>query len=110
MYTMICWAWIIAGGILEPMWVIAMKKSNNFKNIPWAIAAIILILASPFCLSMAMKEMPVGTAYAIWTGMGSIFTVIAGMILYKERVERLKILFIMLIIIGVVGLSISEGI
>ncbi|MDR3282222.1 MAG: multidrug efflux SMR transporter [Candidatus Methanoplasma sp.] len=102
---MVAYAWLIVGGILEPTWVLAMKKSRNFRDPFWAVAAVVLIIASPFCLSIAMKEVPVGTAYAIWTGIGAVGTVILGLLLYDESVERRRLLFITLIIVGAVGLA-----
>ncbi|MDR0524023.1 MAG: multidrug efflux SMR transporter [Candidatus Methanoplasma sp.] len=105
MFSAYAYFWLIAGGLLEPTWVLAMKKSNGFKVPSWAAAAVILILASPFCLSLAMTEVPVGTAYAVWTGIGAIGTVVLGLTLYKERVDRAGLFFISLIIMGAVGLG-----
>jgi len=101
--------WLILGGVLEPLWVLAMKKSDNFKNRLWAALAIILIVASPACLALAMKEIPVGTAYAVWTGIGAVGTVVLGVTLYKEKVNWRGILFISLIIIGAVGLGLGAS-
>lgn len=93
---------------MEPLWVILLKKMNDTHSIMWAIAAAIVIIASPMCLSFAMNQgMAMGVAYSIWTGIGAVFTMLAGVILYKDRVSRLKILFVMLILFGVVGLQMS---
>jgi quaternary ammonium compound-resistance protein SugE len=89
------------------MWVLAMKRSKNFKDRFWTIVTIILIIASPLCLSLAMREVSVGTAYAVWTGIGAIGTVILGYALYKERIKLGGIFFISLIIIGSVGLALG---
>jgi quaternary ammonium compound-resistance protein SugE len=107
MFSLEAYFWLIAGGLLEPTWVLAMKKSKNFKDIPWTIVTIILIVASPLCLSIAMREVPVGTAYAVWTGIGAIGTVILGYLLYKEHINIKGIFFISLIIIGSVGLALG---
>jgi quaternary ammonium compound-resistance protein SugE len=101
-------AWIIIGGFMEPLWVILLKKMNETHSIMWPIAAAIVIIASPMCLSFAMEGgMAMGVAYSIWTGIGAVFTMIAGVVLYKDKVNRLKILFVMLILFGVVGLQLS---
>ena len=93
---------------MEPLWVILLKKMNETHSILWAIAAAIVIIASPMCLSFAMEGgMAMGVAYSIWTGIGAVFTMIAGVVLYKDKVNRLKILFVMLILFGVVGLQLS---
>jgi len=99
--------WLIIGGLLEPAWILAMKKSKNFKDVKWTLATAVLIFASPFFLSLAMVEIPVGTAYAVWTGIGAIGAMILGVTLYKEKVERLRLFFISLIIIGTVGLALG---
>lgn len=107
MMLLYAWLWVIIGGVLEPIWVIGLKRSNNFKNLKWALFTILIMLASPLCLSFAMQEIPVGTAYAVWTGIGAVFTLVAGMIFYKEKIERIQILFIFIIIVGVAGLALE---
>jgi quaternary ammonium compound-resistance protein SugE len=91
------------------MWVLAMKKSDSFKNRIWAVLAILLIIASPACLSLAMREIPVGTAYAVWTGIGAVGTVVLGVALFKEKVNLRGVFFISLIIIGAVGLGMGAS-
>lgn len=101
--------WLMAGSIMEPIWVIALKRYNDTNSLLWGAVAILFMLASPFCLSMAMRTMPVSVSYAIWTGCGAVFALIAGFVLFKEKVDRLKVFFVILIIIGVVGLQLSTG-
>jgi len=108
MFSLMAYVWLVVGGLLEPTWVLALKKYNVHKNARWAVATGILILTSPFFLSLAMKEgIPVGTAYAVWTGIGTIGTTILGIVLYKESVERRRLFFIFLILVGVVGLGLE---
>lgn len=104
--------WVLVGGALEPTWVITMKKLDQAetRRWMWLVLTIFFMYLSPACVGMAMKDMSVGVAYAIWTGLGSVFTMIVGYLLFKERVERIKIFLVMLIIIGVVGLEISSGV
>ncbi|MDN5357176.1 MAG: quaternary ammonium compound-resistance protein SugE [Candidatus Methanomethylophilaceae archaeon] len=101
--------WLIVGGLLEPCWVIALKKSDSYRNRKWAVAAAILIVASPFFLSLAMLDMHMGTAYAIWTGIGAIGTMIAGYLLYQEKIDRLQIFFVFVIVAGITGLQYFGG-
>jgi len=110
MFSLFAWFWIILGGLFEPVWVVSMKKSENFTKPLWTAATILFIVVSPYCLSLAMKEMPVGTAYAIWTGIGAVFTTIAGFVLYKEKIERRRVFFIFIIVVGVMGLALAEGV
>ena len=82
-----------------------MKKSDSFKNRLWTALAIILIVASPGCLSLAMREIPVGTAYAVWTGIGAVGTAILGIVLFGESREVARLVSIGLIVAGIVGLK-----
>lgn len=101
--------WLMAGSIMEPVWVIALKRYNDTRSLFWGAVAVLFMIGSPFCLSMAMRTMPVSVSYAIWTGCGAVFAMIAGVVLFKEKVDRLKVLFVIMIIIGVVGLQFSTG-
>jgi quaternary ammonium compound-resistance protein SugE len=106
-FSLTAYAWLIIGGLLEPAWIIALKKSDNFTDKKWTVATAILVVASPFCLSLAMKEVPVGTAYAVWTGIGAMGAIALGVFLYKESVERKRLFFIFLILVGSVGLALG---
>jgi len=108
MFSVIAYVWLIIGGLLEPTWIIALKKSKNFKDRKWTVIAAVLIVASPYFLSLSMMEgIPVGTAYAVWTGIGAIGALVLGAFLYKEPVERKCLFFVFLIIIGAVGLGLG---
>ncbi|HKM13814.1 MAG TPA: multidrug efflux SMR transporter [Candidatus Methanomethylophilaceae archaeon] len=102
--------WLIIGGLLEPFWVISLKKSESFKRIGWALVTIFFMIASPYFLSLAMLSIPLGTAYAVWTGIGAIGTLIAGFLVYNEKVQRIQIFFVFVILAGVVGLQIFGGV
>ena len=102
-------AWVIVGGFLEPMWVIGLKKYGEKHTVFWLLFTILFMYLSPMCLGFAMGEgMSVGIAYSIWTGLGAVFVMIAGFVLFKEKVERIKVLLVFVIIIGVVGLEMSS--
>lgn len=100
--------WVIVGGLLEPVWVVGLKKYNDTRNLAWGVFAVVFMIASPCCLAFAMDSISVGVAYSIWTGIGAVMTVIAGVVLYKDRIDRMRVLFIFLIIVGVVGLEMSS--
>jgi len=84
-----------------------MEKSEKFKRIPWTIATCVLLFLSLFFLSLAMQELGPGTSYAIWTGIGAIGTLIAGIVLFKEPVTWLRILFILMIVTGIIGINLT---
>mgnify|MGYP004431493835 CR=1 FL=1 len=100
--------WVIFGGFLEPVWVIALKKYNDTHSLLWGAVAVAFMFISPCCLAFAMESISVGVAYSIWTGIGAVMTVLSGIVLYKDSIDRLKVLFIFLIIAGVIGLEMSS--
>ncbi len=103
------WVYIIIAGLLEPCWVICLEKSEKFRKIGWALATCVILFFSLFFLSMAMSVLGPGTSYAVWTGIGAVGTLIVGVILYKEPVTWLRMLFIGLIIAGIVGINLTAG-
>ena len=98
--------WILLGvaGILEIVWAIAMKHSDGFSNLLPSIITVVGYIASLVFLTFAMKQLPVGTGYAIWTGIGIIGTTVLGVLLFQEKLSLLQVLCLALIIIGVIGL------
>ncbi len=109
MYDLVSIAWLIISGLLEPVWLFAMVKSDNFKNRFYGTIAVIAMFASPLCLSMSLDSFPIGIAYALWTGMGAVFAVAFGALLFKERVTKRTVFYASLVIIGAVCLALEVG-
>ncbi|AGI48017.1 Membrane transporter of cations and cationic drugs [Thermoplasmatales archaeon BRNA1] len=107
MYDPVAICWLIAAGIIEPIWVIALTKSDSFRVKSWATVAAVGIMLSPVVMSMSLRDIPVGVAYAMWTGMGSIFTVCASAILFKDRITPRMAFYISLIIVGAIAISLA---
>ena len=101
------WICLIVAGLLEPCWVITMERSDRFRRPAWAVLTMIILFVSLYLLSYVMNALPIGTAYAVWTGIGAIGTLTAGVIFYKESVTYRKIFFAFLIIAGIVGLQLT---
>ena len=99
------WVYLIIAGVFEIGWAIGMKYTNGFtKLIPTGLTLASMFL-SVYLLSLATKEIPIGTAYAVWTGIGIAGTSILGIIIFQESVEVFKIVFIAMILIAIVGLK-----
>ncbi len=103
------WVFLIIACILEPIWVIFLDKSENFKNLKWGAATIISVGLCLYFLSLAVTQIGPGVAYSILAGIGAIGTVIAGYFLYKNRVTAKMIFFLALIVIGVIGIRLMSG-
>ncbi|MFJ7827186.1 DMT family transporter [Psychrobacillus sp. NPDC096623] len=99
------WFLLIIAGVFEVAFVISMKLSNGFKNIKFTILTVISASLSFFLLSLALKEIAVGTGYAVWTGIGAAGSVLMGMYIFQEKKSRKKLFFLSCIIMGVVGLK-----
>ena len=93
-------------GLFEIAWAIGLKYTEGFTNLLPSALTIIGMILSFYFLSAAVNTLPIGTAYGIWTGIGAVGTAILGIILFDESKEFIRIFFILLIIIGIVGLKI----
>lgn len=99
------WFYLLIAGFFEIVWAIGLKLSNGFTHIGISILTIIGMIASFYFLALALKNIPLGTAYAVWTGIGTVGTVILGIFLFKEPISALRIVCILLIISGITGLK-----
>jgi quaternary ammonium compound-resistance protein SugE len=95
---------LILAGILEIVWAVGMKYSEGWTKLYPSIFTVGSMIIGFYFLSQAVKTLPLGTAYAIWTGIGTVGTVIFGLILFKEPIDLIKAICILLIITGIVGL------
>jgi len=99
------WFYLIIAGLFEVGFTTSLKLSENFHNKGWAVAFFISITLSFYFLNKAIQVIPMGTAYAVWTGIGAVGTVIVGMILFKEPSDFWRMFFIFLLIGSIVGLK-----
>ena len=102
-------AWILLGlaGLAEICWVIALKYSEGFTKPVASIVTVVSLAVSMVLLGWAVKTLPIGTAYAVWTGIGAAGAAIAGLCLFGESANAMRLLCIVLIIAGVAGLKLS---
>ena len=98
------WLILVLAGLFEVAWAIGMKYSEGLTKPWWTVFTVITLIISMGLLNQAMKSLPVGSAYAVWTGIGAIGTAVLGMILFGESKELMRIFFILLIVIGIAGL------
>jgi len=101
------WINLIIAGLFETAWAIGMKYSKGFTQLKPSIFTIVSMLLSLLFLSRAVKTLPIGTGYAVWTGLGAVGTVILGIILFNEPHDIKRLLCLFMIIAGIVGLKIT---
>ena len=109
--TMIGWMLVLIAGCLEVLWPIGMKNSQNFTKWGWIVIMALALMTSFGLLTLAVSpkfKLPIGTAYAVWTGMGAAGAVIAGLLLFNEPREFSRLFFLSMVVIGIVGLKITH--
>ncbi len=99
------WLILFVAGLFEVLWAIGLKYTEGFTKLLPSVLTITAIVISMGLLGVAVKQLPVGTAYAIWTGIGTVGTVVAGILLFNESASVGKILCVCLILSGIVGLK-----
>ncbi|MDB5121676.1 MAG: small multidrug resistance protein [Sphingobacteriales bacterium] len=99
------WFFLILGGLFEVGFTTCLKLSNNFTNIKWSVGFFICITLSFLFLNKAVQSIPMGTAYAVWTGIGATGSVLIGILFFKEPSEFWRIFFIFMLIASILGLK-----
>lgn len=100
------WIYILIASIFEISWAVGLKYSNGFTKLYPSIFTAVCMILSYIFLAMGSKNLPIGTAYAVWTGIGAAGTAIYGILYFNESRELIRIGFIFLVIIGIIGLKI----
>lgn len=103
------WLVLFIAGLFEVAWAIGLKYTEGFSKLWPSVFTLASMIISMGLLAYSVKQLPVGTAYAVWTGIGAVGTAILGIILFGESKELARIFFIFLIIVGIVGLKIFSG-
>ena len=103
------WIYLIIAGLFECGWAIGLKYTEGFTRLTPSVLTVTAMAISFFLLSTAMKTIPVGTAYAVWTGIGAVGVAAIGMILFGESRDILRIISLMMIIGGIVGLKLVSN-
>ncbi len=102
------WIYLVASGVIDVAWALTMKKAQGFANPVWTAASLVLLAAFVYLLTKALQVLPVGTAYAVWTGIGAAGTVLVGIFFFAEPVSANRLMWIAVIVIGIAGLTLSS--
>jgi quaternary ammonium compound-resistance protein SugE len=103
------WTFLIVAGFLEIVWAITLRYTEGLTNIYWGTVTIVSGLASFYCLAQAIKTIPIGTGYAVWTGIGAVGTAILGIALFAESAALPRLACMGLIVAGIIGLKLTSS-
>lgn len=101
------WLYLVIAGLLEIAWATGLKYTHGFTRLWPSIGTLACMGVSFFFLSLALKTIPIGTGYAVWTGIGAAGTAVAGMVLFGESRDVARILCLLLVVAGIAGLKLS---
>ena len=101
------WVILFIAGLFEIGWAVGLKYTDGFTRLWPTVATAVALLASMSLLGLALRTLPLGTAYAVWTGIGSVGTAVLGIILFREPATAMRLVCIGLIVIGIVGLKLA---
>lgn len=99
------WIVLVVSGVLESVWAVALGRSQGFSRLVPSVIFVVALVASMFGLGYSLRSIPIGTGYAVWVGIGAVGTALAGMLFLGESAGVLRILSLLLVVAGVVGLK-----
>jgi quaternary ammonium compound-resistance protein SugE len=103
------WIWLTLAGLLEVVWAIGLKYTEGFTRPVPSVITGVAMAASMYFLALAVRAIPIGTAYAIWTGIGAVGVAILGIILFNEPKDLVRVGSILLIVAGIAGLKLTSA-
>ncbi|MGQ0653182.1 MAG: quaternary ammonium compound efflux SMR transporter SugE [Betaproteobacteria bacterium] len=102
------WLWLVIAGLLEIVWAVGLKYTDGFTRVVPSVVTVATFLASLYFLALAVRSIPIGTGYAVFTGIGAVGVAILGMVLFNESRELLRVGCILLIVAGIAGLKLGS--
>ncbi len=109
MNTGTAWLALLIAGLLEVVWATSMKYSAGFTRLWPSVVTVVVMLVSFVLLSRSMQSLPLGTAYAVWTGIGAVGSALVGMLLFHEARDPFRLLCVLMIVLGIAGLRFTSA-
>lgn len=103
------WLFLVTAGIFEMFWATMMKLSEGFSKLNYLLLTIIGMIASFYFLAKSLHALPMSLAYPIWTGIGAVGSIIIGMLFFKDHLSLLTSFFVVLLIVGIIGIKVTSG-
>lgn len=102
------WVYLFVAGLLEVGWAVGLKYSEGFTRLWPSVATVVALAGSMTLLGLALRTLPLGTAYAVWTGIGSLGTAILGILIFREPATAIRLVCFALILSGIAGLKLAS--
>jgi quaternary ammonium compound-resistance protein SugE len=103
------WLWLFLAGLLEVGWAAGLKSSEGFSRPVPAVITVVLMIGSFWLLALALRTLPLGTGYAVWTGIGAVGTALVGIVFFGESTAPARLASIALVLLGIIGLRLSAN-
>ncbi|WP_125766982.1 DMT family transporter [Lapidilactobacillus wuchangensis] len=103
------WLSLVLAGLFEVVWATTMKLSHGFSKLSFTLATIVGMIASFLLLAQVIKKLPMSLAYPIWTGIGAVGSIIIGVILFKDQLSPLTWFFVIVLLVGIIGIKVTSG-
>lgn len=103
------WLLVLIGGLLEVVWAVGLKYAHGFTDLKWTVITLLVMIASFYCFGYSLTRLEIGTAYAIYTGIGAVGTVLYGYFFLDEMMSIIKAFFLFTLISSIIGLKLVEG-
>ena len=101
------WFWLILGGLFEVGFTTSLRFVDGFRNLPWTLTFLVSVAISMALLELASRTIPMGTAYAVWGGIGAVGTVIVGILWFQEPSSTIRVLLILAIVAAIAALKLT---
>lgn len=102
------WIYLLIAGLFEVVWAVTMKLSDSFSNLFYSLVTLGGLVLSFVFLALAMKHLPLSLAYPIWTGIGTVGAVVVGIFIFKESISPVTLIFVLLLVIGIIGIKMTS--
>lgn len=103
------WFFLLVAGLLEIVWAVGLKYTDGFTRLWPTVGTVIAMIASVAFLGLALRTIPIGTGYAVWTGIGAVGTVILGIVLFGDPANAARLACVALIVAGILGLKLTSA-
>lgn len=104
------WVMLVIAGLFEVAWSIGLKYTEGFTRVVPTVLTLVALAASMVLLSLSVRTLPIGTAYAVWVGIGALGAAVLGIVLFHEPVNPARVFFLALLLVAIIGLKITSGV